>query len=76
MLAKKYELLPTQISLWKSEAVNNITAVFSLEKTAFTEIYYLRELKYNYTKRPNIPGRFFILHYLKIPFLHFHPHQF
>jgi transposase len=34
VLAKKYELLPTQISLWKSEAVNNITAVFSKEKTA------------------------------------------
>jgi transposase len=31
-LAKKYELLPNQISMWKSEAVKNITAVFSVEK--------------------------------------------
>lgn len=31
-LAKKYELLPNQISTWKSEAVKNITAVFSVEK--------------------------------------------
>ena len=31
-LAKKYELLPNQISAWKSEAVKNITAVFSVEK--------------------------------------------
>jgi transposase-like protein len=32
-LAKKHELLPTQISLWKSEAIKNISAVFSVEKT-------------------------------------------
>lgn len=32
-LAKKYELLPNQISLWKAEAVKNISAVFSAEKT-------------------------------------------
>ena len=32
-LAKKYELLPNQISSWKSEAVKNISAVFSVEKT-------------------------------------------
>jgi transposase len=32
VLAKKYELLPTQISLWKSEAIKNISAVFALEK--------------------------------------------
>lgn len=32
-LAKKYELLPNQISLWKAEAVKNISAVFSVEKT-------------------------------------------
>jgi transposase len=32
-LAKKYELLPNQISMWKSEAVKNISAVFSVEKT-------------------------------------------
>ena len=32
-LAKKYELLPNQISMWKSEAVKNITAVFSVEKS-------------------------------------------
>jgi transposase len=34
VLAKKYELLPNQISLWKSEAIKNISAVFSVEKTA------------------------------------------
>lgn len=32
-LAKKYELLPNQISMWKSEAIKNISAVFSVEKT-------------------------------------------
>lgn len=32
-LAKKYELLPNQISLWKLEAIKNISAVFSSEKT-------------------------------------------
>ena len=31
-LAKKYELLPNQISTWKVEAINNISAVFSVEK--------------------------------------------
>ena len=29
VLAKKYELLPTQISTWKAEAVKNISAVFT-----------------------------------------------
>lgn len=33
-LAKKYELLPNQISLWKSEAIKNLSAVFTSEKTA------------------------------------------
>lgn len=33
VLAKKYELLPSQISLWKSEAIKNISSVFSVEKT-------------------------------------------
>jgi transposase len=33
VLAKKYELLPTQISLWKGEAIRNISSVFSIEKT-------------------------------------------
>ena len=33
VLAKKYELLPNQISLWKSEAIRNISSVFSNEKT-------------------------------------------
>ncbi|CAM2915399.1 MULTISPECIES: transposase [Flavobacterium] len=32
VLAKKYELLPTQISSWKAEAIKNISAVFSQEK--------------------------------------------
>jgi len=32
VLAKKYELLPTQISVWKAEAIKNISAVFSQEK--------------------------------------------
>jgi len=32
VLAKKYELLPTQISLWKSEAIKNISSVFVQEK--------------------------------------------
>lgn len=30
-LAKKYELQPTQISLWKAQALNNFSAVFSTE---------------------------------------------
>ena len=33
VLAKKYELLPNQISMWKAEAIRNLAAVFSLEKT-------------------------------------------
>ena len=32
VLAKKYELLPTQISSWKAEAIKNISAVFNQEK--------------------------------------------
>jgi transposase-like protein len=32
VLAKKYELLPNQISLWKAEAIRNISSVFSNEK--------------------------------------------
>ena len=32
VLAKKYELLPNQISIWKAEAIKNITAVFTQEK--------------------------------------------
>ena len=30
-LSKKYELQPTQISLWKSQALNNFSNVFSNE---------------------------------------------
>jgi transposase len=33
VLAKKYELLPNQISVWKSEAIRNISSVFTVEKT-------------------------------------------
>ena len=33
VLAKKYELLPNQISLWKAEAIRNLSAVFSAENT-------------------------------------------
>lgn len=29
VLAKKHELLPTQISLWKAEAIKNISLIFS-----------------------------------------------
>lgn len=32
-LAKKYELQPTQISLWKSQALNNIGNLFAGEKS-------------------------------------------
>jgi transposase-like protein len=32
-LAKKYELLPGQISVWKAEAIKNISAVFLTEKS-------------------------------------------
>ena len=32
VLAKKYELLPNQISLWKAEAIRNLSSVFSAEK--------------------------------------------
>lgn len=31
-LAKKYELLPTQISSWKAEAIKNISTIFNQEK--------------------------------------------
>lgn len=31
-LAKKYELLPNQISKWKSEAIKNISLLFESEK--------------------------------------------
>ena len=30
-LAKKYELQPTQISLWKAQAMNNFSTLFSME---------------------------------------------
>jgi transposase len=32
VLAKKFELLPNQISLWKSDAIKNISLLFSGEK--------------------------------------------
>jgi transposase len=32
VLAKKYELLPTQISLWKAEAISNFELLFGAEK--------------------------------------------
>lgn len=32
VLAKKYELLPNQVSTWKTEALNNFSLVFSVEK--------------------------------------------
>lgn len=32
VLAKKYELFPTQISAWKAEAIKNISSVFNHEK--------------------------------------------
>lgn len=32
VLAKKYELLPNQISMWKVEAIKNISLVFNQEK--------------------------------------------
>jgi transposase len=32
VLSKKYGLLPTQISLWKAEAIKNISTVFNQEK--------------------------------------------
>jgi transposase len=37
-LAKKYELQPTQISLWKSQAMNNFSALFSQEKEKENEV--------------------------------------
>ncbi|GBU08862.1 transposase [Bacteroidales bacterium] len=52
-LSKKYELLPTQISAWKGEALKNFAQVFSKEKassssnTVDTQILYAQigELK-------------------------------
>lgn len=32
VLAKRFELLPTQISAWKAEATKNIALVFNAEK--------------------------------------------
>ena len=32
VLAKKFELLPNQISLWKSDAIKNISLLFTSEK--------------------------------------------
>ena len=37
LLAKKYELLPNQISTWKAEALKNFSAIFSNEKTAVSK---------------------------------------
>jgi transposase-like protein len=37
VLAKKYELLPNQISMWKSEAIRNLSAVFTAEKTVIAK---------------------------------------
>jgi len=34
VLAEKFELLPTQISLWKSEALSNFSTVFGGEKVS------------------------------------------
>lgn len=34
VLAKKFELLPNQISLWKADAIKNISLLFSGEKVA------------------------------------------
>jgi len=34
VLAKKFELLPTQISLWKAEALSNFSNVFGVEKVS------------------------------------------
>ena len=31
-LAKKYELQPTQISLWRNQAMSNFSMLFSIEK--------------------------------------------
>jgi len=31
-LAKKYELQPTQISLWRNQAMSNFPMLFSIEK--------------------------------------------
>lgn len=33
VLAKKYDLLPSQISTWKADAIKNISAVFATDKT-------------------------------------------
>jgi hypothetical protein len=43
VLEKKYELLPNQISMWKAEAIRNLSAVFlqqklSLPKMKFQQI--------------------------------------
>ena len=38
VLAKKYELLPNQISMWKSEAIKNILAFFNVEISNTSEI--------------------------------------
>jgi transposase-like protein len=37
VLSKKYELLPNQISMWKAEAIRNLSAVFSAEKTVVSK---------------------------------------
>jgi transposase len=41
-LAKKYELKPTQIFLWKSQVMNNFSALFSQDKEKDKE----NEVKY------------------------------
>ena len=33
VLTKTYELLPNQLSMWKFEAIRNLSTVFSAEKT-------------------------------------------
>ncbi|MFV8336512.1 transposase [Flavobacterium sp. RSP29] len=37
VLAKKYKLLPNQISMWKSEAIRNLSGVFTAEKTVISK---------------------------------------
>ena len=37
VLAKKYELLPGQISTWKADAIKNISAVFIAEKKVISK---------------------------------------
>ena len=58
VLAKKYELLPNQISMWKAEAIRNLSAIFSAEKTVFPKDEIPSEKRYAPIGQPTLKNDF------------------